>query len=141
MKRTLLLILLAAGLHTLAPAQTPDTTLQPGLKKPDPVKRAARQLRMLEKQLHLTQDQVLQVQVILITETVALDSIRNNPAGNPRTDNRARREVLQDADRQITALLTDEQKPLYQQWKAQQRQRMMQRRQNNNQDNSPYNSQ
>ena len=141
MKRTLLLILLVAGFHTLVPAQTPDTTLQPGLKKPDPVKRASRQLRMLENQLHLTQDQVLQVQVILITETVSLDSIRNNPSGNPRSDNRARRGVLQDADRQITTLLTDEQKPLYQQWKAQQKQKMMQRRQNNNQDDSPYNSQ
>jgi hypothetical protein len=141
MKRPLLLILLVTGLHTLALAQTPDTTLQPGHKKPDPAKRAARQLRMLENQLHLSQDQVLQVQVILITETVSLDSIRNNPSGNPRSDNRARRGVLQDADRQITALLTDEQKPLYQQWKAQQKQKMMQRRQNNNQDDSPYNSQ
>ena len=141
MKRTLLLILLVAGFHTLVQAQTPDTTLQPGLKKPDPVKRAGRQLRMLENQLHLTQDQVLQVQVILITETVSLDSIRNNPSGNPRSDNRARRGILQDADRQITALLTDQQKPLYEQWKAQQRQKMMQRRQNNNPDDSPYNSQ
>jgi hypothetical protein len=141
MKRPLLLILLVTGLYTVAPAQTPDTTLQPGLKKPDPAKRAARQLRMLENQLHLSQDQVLQIQVILITETVSLDSIRNNPSGTPRSDNRARRGVLQDADRQITALLTDEQKPLYEQWKAQQKQKMMQRRQNNNQDDSPYHSQ
>jgi hypothetical protein len=142
MKRSLLLILLFTGLHTLH-AQTPDTTLQPGLKKPDPAKRAARQLRMLENQLHLTQDQVLQIQVILITETVALDSIRNNQSG-PRSDNRARREVLKDADSQIMPLLTDQQKQLYQQWKAQQKQRMMQRRQNNgnnNPDDSPYNSQ
>jgi hypothetical protein len=141
MKRPLLLILLVTGLYTLAPAQTPDTTLQPGLKKTDPAKRAARQLRTLENQLHLSQDQVLQIQVILITETVSLDSIRNNPSGNPHSDNRARRGVLQDADRQIKALLTDEQKPLYQQWKAQQKQKMMQRRQNNNQDDSPYHSQ
>jgi periplasmic protein CpxP/Spy len=141
MKRPLLLILLVTGLYTIASAQTPDTTLQPGLKKPDPAKRAARQLRMLENQLHLSQDQVLQIQVILINETVSLDSIRNNPSGNPRSDNRARRGILQDADRQITALLSDEQKPLYEQWKAQQRQKMMQRRQNNNQDDSPYNSQ
>ena len=141
MKRTLLLILLVAGFHTLVQAQTPDTTVQPGLKKPDPVKRAGRQLRMLENQLHLTQDQVLQVQVILITKTVSMDSLENHPSGNPRSDNRARRGVQQDADRQITALLTDQQKPLYEQWKAQQRQKMMQRRQNNNQDDSPYNSQ
>jgi hypothetical protein len=139
-----LLILLIAGLHTLVQAQAPDTTLHPGLKKPDPAKRAARQLRMLENQLHLTQDQVLQIQVILITETVALDSIRNNPSGNLRSDNRARRDILKDADSQIVPLLTDQQKPLYEQWKAQQRQKMLQRRQNagnNNPDDSPYNSQ
>jgi hypothetical protein len=144
MKRSVLLILLAAGLHTLAHAQTTDTTIHPGALKPDPAKRAARQLRMLENQLHLTQDQVLQLQVILITETVALDSIRNNPSGNIRSDNRARRSILKDADSQIMPLLTDQQKQLYQQWKTQQRQKMMQRRQNNganNPDDSPYNSQ
>ncbi len=143
MKRSLLLILLIAGLHTLVHAQTPDTTLHQGTLKPDPAKRAARQLRMLENQLHLTQDQVLQIQVILITETVALDSIRNNPSG-PHPDNRARRGVLQYADSQIMPLLTDQQKQLYQQWKAQQRQKMLQRRQNttaNNPDDSPYNPQ
>jgi hypothetical protein len=144
MKRSLLLILLVGGLLTLVQAQTTDTTLHPGTLKSDPAKRAARTLRMLENQLHLTQDQVLQIQVILITETVALDSIRNNPSGDQRTDNRSRRGVLNDADNQIMPLLTDQQKQLYQQWKTQQRQKMMQRRQNNgttNPGDSPYNSQ
>jgi Spy/CpxP family protein refolding chaperone len=141
MKRTFLLILLVAGFHTLVHAQAPDTTAQPGLKRSDPATRAARQLRILENQLHLTQDQVLQVQVILVTKTVTMDSLQNNPSGNTRSDNRARRGVQQDADRQIMALLTDQQKTIYQQWKEQQRQKMMQKRQNNNQDDSPYNSQ
>jgi hypothetical protein len=141
MKRSLLLILLVAGLHTLAHAQSPDTTRQQGAFKTDPAKRAARLLRMLENQLHLTQDQVLQVQVILINQTVTMDSLRNNPSGDQRTDNRARRGVLQNTDRQIMPLLTDDQKQLYQQWKAQQKKKMMQRRQNNNPDDSPYNSQ
>jgi hypothetical protein len=144
MKRSLLLILLVAGLHTLVHAQTTDTTLHPGTLKTDPAKRAARLLRMLENQLHLTQDQVLQIQVILITQTVTMDSLRNNPSGDPRTDNRYRRAVLQHTDSQIMPLLTDQQKQLYQQWKTQQRQKMMQRRQNNgtaNPGDSPYISQ
>jgi Spy/CpxP family protein refolding chaperone len=73
-----------------------------------------------------------------------MDSLRNNPSGNQRTDSRSRRAVLQNADSQIMPLLTDQQKQLYQQWKAQQKQRMMQKRQNNgnnNPDDSPYNSQ
>ena len=144
MKRSLLLILLVATLHTLAHAQTMDTTLHPGTLKTDPAKRAARLLRMLENQLHLTQDQVLQIQVILITQTVTMDSLRNNPSGDQRTDNRSRRAVLQKTDSQIMPLLTDEQKQRYQQWKAQQKKKMMQRRQTNNSNNpddSPYNSQ
>ena len=93
-----------------------------------PAQRAARQLKMMEKQLHLTQDQVLQMQVILINETVAMDSLRNNSTGDRRTNGRARRGILQTADQKINALLTDDQKPLYAQWKQQQRQRMMERR-------------
>jgi hypothetical protein len=144
MKRSLLLILLVAGLHTLVQAQTTDTTLHPGTLKTDPAKRAARLLRVLENQLHLTQDQVLQIQVILITQTVTMDSLRNNPSVDQRTDNRSRRAVLQHTDSQIMPLLTDQQKQLYQQWKTQQRQKMMQRRQKNgttNPGDSPYNSQ
>ena len=93
-----------------------------------PAQRAARQLKMMEKQLHLTQDQVLQMQVILINETVAMDSLRNSSTGDRRTNGRARRGILQTADQKINALLTDDQKPLYAQWKQQQRQRMMERR-------------
>jgi hypothetical protein len=144
MKRSLLLILLVAGLHTLVHAQTTDSTLHPGTLKTDPAKRAARLLRMLENQLHLTQDQVLQIQVILITQTVTMDSLRNNPSGDQRTDNRSRRAVVKNTDSQIMPLLTDQQKQLYQQWKTQQRQKVMQRRQKNgtaNPDDSPYNSQ
>ncbi len=141
MKRLLLLLLLVAGLDALVHAQATDTTFQPGAYKADPAKRAARLLRMLENQLHLTQDQVLQVQVILITQTVTMDSLRNNSSGDKRTENRSRRAVLQHTDSQIIPLLTDDQKQLYQQWKAQQKKKMMQRRQDSNAADSPYNSQ
>ena len=122
MKRFALLVLFALSLHTLLRAQTP---------KDSATVRAVRQLRMLEKQLHLNEDQVLQLQVILINRDIAMDSIQHNPS-----DGRARRSIQQDADQKINAILTDDQKTLYQQWKQQQKERMQQRRRQN-QANSP----
>jgi len=78
---------------------------------------------MLQQKLDLTEDQVTQMQVILIHRDVALDSLRNDPSGNRRADGRARREINQQADQKINALLTADQKPLYEQWKQDLRER------------------
>jgi hypothetical protein len=127
MKRSLGFIVFVVGLNILAHAQAPDTTRQhPQI--PSPAKQAAHQLKMLQQQLNLNDDQVLQLQVILINRDVALDSIRNNPSGNARSDGRTRRGINQDADQKINSMLTPEQKPLYQQWKQQQREKLMEKR-------------
>jgi len=137
MKRPLGLLIFALSCGLISYAQTTDTTV--GLpKKPDPTKQAVHQLKMLQQQLNLTEDQVTQMQVILIHRDVALDSIRqsNQAAGglaDRRSNGRARREINQDADQKINALLTADQKPLYQQWKQQQREKMMEKRQTNGQ--------
>ncbi|GGB17445.1 hypothetical protein [Puia dinghuensis] len=122
MKRSLGFIMFVLGLNLIVHAQAPDTTGQPQ-KKPSPAKQAAHQLQILQQQLNLSEDQVQQLQVILINRDVALDSIRNNPSSDARTDNRSRRDINRDADQKINALLTDQQKPLYQQWKQQQREK------------------
>ena len=119
MKRSLGFILFIVGLCISVHAQTPDST-DTQHKKPNPTKQAVHQLKMLQQQLDLTDDQVTQMQVILIHRDVALDSLRNTPAA----DRRARREVNRDADQKINAILTADQKPLYQQWKQQQLQRL-----------------
>lgn len=129
--RLVLLACIAIAWSTTTHAQTSpydSTTQAPPKPKPDPTKQAARQLKNLEQQLHLTQDQVLQLQVILINRNVSIDSLRNNPSADPRTQTRARRQINQMAELQINALLTDEQKTRYQQWKQQQRDRAMERR-------------
>ena len=144
MKRVPLFIFFAIGINTILNAQTTDSTStdpgsgtqMAGAKMLTPAQRAARQLKMMEKQLHLTQDQVLQMQVILINETVAMDSLRNNSTGDRRSNGRARRGILQTADQKINAVLTDDQKPLYVQWKQQQRQRLMERRKSQSQSTS-----
>jgi protein CpxP len=130
MKRSLGFIVLCislVGLNVVAHAQTPDTTgTQP--KKVNPAKQAVRQLKMLQQQLNLTDDQVTQMQVILIHRDIALDSIRNNPSGDRKSDGRARRGINQDADGKINSLLTADQKPLYEQWKQEQREKFSARR-------------
>jgi protein CpxP len=134
MTRFALCILFALSLSTLVKAQTPDPytpNQQPRGPKDSATKRAARQLKMMEKQLHLNEDQVLQLQIILINRDIAMDSVQHNPSGDRRTDGQTRRSIQQDADQKINALLTDDQKPLYQQWKEQQKRRMQQRRQAN----------
>lgn len=136
MKRSLSILIFALGLGLATSAQTTDTTTQQP-KKPNPTKQAVRQLKMLQQQLNLTEDQVTQMQVILIHRDVILDSLRqsNHPAGgntnDRRTEGRVRREVNRDADQKINDLLTADQRPLYAQWKEQQKEKMMEKRKNN----------
>ena len=127
MTRFVLFVLFTLSLHTLVNAQPP---------KDSATQRAVRQLRMMEKQLHLNEDQVLQLQVILINRDVAMDSIQHNPSGDKRTDGHAKRSIQQDADQKINAILTDDQKTLYQQFKEKQKERMQERRQQQGVNNS-----
>jgi len=144
MKQIVLFALLTLSLHAIVNAQTPDpyTPINQPHSKDSATKRAVRQLKTLEKRLHLNEDQVLQLQVILINRDVAMDSVARRqpvgPAAPPgsgrasdfrRTDNRARRSIQQDADQMVNAILTDDQKTLYQQWKQEQKEKMQLRRQ------------
>lgn len=119
MMRFLLLAGIGLSICLSTHAQIADSTLQQAQPKLSPAEKAARQLKNLEKKLHLTQDQVLQLQVILINRDAAMDSARKNPSGNRRTDAVNRRGITQRADQQIDSMLTDDQKTLYQQWKQQ----------------------
>ena len=119
MTRFALCLLFALSLSTLVKAQTPDPytpTQKARGPKDSATKRAAHQLKILEKQLHLNEDQVLQLQIILINRDIAMDSVaRRHP------DGQTRRSIQQDADQKINALLTDDQKTLYAQWKQNRR--------------------
>jgi len=110
----------------LAQAQTTDSTAQPASqsdarKMGSPAKRAARQLNVLQEKLNLEPGQVQQLNIILLNQATAMDSLSADHPGNQRADMRPRRKILQNTDRQINALLNDDQKKLYQQWKAEQR--------------------
>ena len=135
MKRLLVSLIVLLSLGNIAYTQTPDSTgRQPG--KINPTKQAVRQLKMLQRQLDLTEEQVTDMQVILISRDVALDSLRNNPSADTSADRRARRTINTNAEQKINSILTTDQKPLYKQWKQEQRQKMMEKRRMNGQEES-----
>ena len=139
MKRFFFLLTLGLSLHGFIYAQSTDTTASqdPAYqsanakpKKQSSTQRAAHQLNMLQQKLNLNQDQVIQLRMILLNEDIALDSIRTNPSGDRKSDNYSRRTILQNADQKINALLTADQRPLYAQWKEEQKQKAIERRKN-----------
>jgi len=140
MKSILLLLTFGMGLHGLICAQSTDSSLYdspvrsgtaqqgaPGPKK-SPPQRAAQQLNVLAKQLNLNQGQVIQLRMILLNKVIALDSINNNPSGDPKADGRARKTINQDADGRIYSLLNTDQQLQYAQWKEEQKQRADERK-------------
>jgi periplasmic protein CpxP/Spy len=140
MKSFLLLLTFGMGLHGLVHAQSTDSSLYespvrsgttqqrvPGPKK-SPPQRAAQQLKVLATQLNLTQDQVIQLRMILLNRVVALDSIINNPSGDPKADGKTRKAINQDVDARIYALLNADQKSQYTQWKIDQKEKAEERK-------------
>jgi hypothetical protein len=132
MKSILLLLTFAMGLHGLIHAQSTDSSLydspvrsgmaQQGAAGPkkSPPQRAAQQLKVLANKLNLDQGQVVQLRMILLNKVIALDSINNNPSGDPKADGQARKAINQDADGKIYALLNTDQQLQYAQWKEEQ---------------------
>jgi hypothetical protein len=144
MKHSLLLLTFAIGLHGLIHAQSTDSTASqdPGYQnaqspKKSSAQRAARQLNMLQQKLNLNQNQVIQLRMILLNEDIALDSLRTNRSGDRKSDAYSRRTIVQGADQKIDAILTADQKPLYTQWKQEQRQKAMERRKNQTSGGNP----
>ena len=140
MKSILLLLIFGIGLHGLIHAQSTDSSLydtpvRPGMAqqgapgpKKSPPERAAQQLKVLANKLNLNQGQVIQLRMILLNKVIALDSINNNPSGDPKADSRARKSINQDADGRTYALLDTDQQLQYAQWKQEQKQRAEERK-------------
>lgn len=140
MKSFLLLLTFGMGLHGLIHAQSTDSSLYdspvrsstarqaiPEPKK-SPPERAAQQLRILANKLNLTQDQVIQLRMILLNKVIALDSTTNNPSGDPKADGKTRKAINQDADARIYALLNADQQSQYTQWKIDQKEKAEERK-------------
>jgi protein CpxP len=132
MKRFIIILTIIAGMNGAILAQTADSTQQQPsrtnvMQKGTPTKRAIHQLKVLQEKLNLNEDQVDQVHMVLMNQAISLDSLKTNPSGNPKADRKSRREIVQEADQKINALLTDDQRKLYQQWKDDQKAQRMQK--------------
>jgi hypothetical protein len=140
MKFFLLWLVFGMGLHGLTHAQSTDSSLYdspvrsgtaqqgPSAPKKSPPQRAAQQLKALATQLNLNQGQVIQLRMILLNKVIALDSVNNNPSGDPKADGQARKAINQDADTRIYTLLNTDQQLLYAQWKVQQKEKAEERK-------------
>jgi hypothetical protein len=108
-------------------AQSVDTTQS--TRKLPPAQRSVRQLQTLQQKLDLSQDQVIKLNTILLSENIALDSLSQHPSGDRRTDNMNRRDILHAADVRIYSLLNENQQAQYVLWKQEQRIRNLEKRQ------------
>lgn len=126
-------ILLLAGLVIMVlsgHSQILDSAGQyPAGRRMQPTHRAVRQLRFLQQKLHLDQDQVLRLNPVLLTETIALDSLRDHPSGDSKADSLKRRNILHDADVSIYSELNENQQVQYVLWKQEQRIKSLERKQ------------
>jgi hypothetical protein len=126
-------ILLLAGLVIIVLSghtQILDSAGQyPAGRRMQPTQRAVRQLTLLQQRLHLDQDQVLRLNPVLLAETIALDSLRDHPTGDPKADGLSRRNILHDTDVRIYSELDENQQVQYVLWKQEQRIKNLERRQ------------
>jgi hypothetical protein len=135
MKKFLLLLTLLVGIQSWIYAQSiVDSTTDPAYSTAAPKKvlsptlRAARQLNTLQQKLNLSQDQVIQLRMILLHLNVSLDSLRSSTSGDNKADNKVRRMITQEADGKIYALLNTDQQLQYAQWKKEQKEKAMEKR-------------
>ncbi|HMH24659.1 MAG TPA: hypothetical protein VK563_22945 [Puia sp.] len=126
MKKYLALLCFVIGMEGIVSAQTTDTTTSSPAaadtrKIGSPAKRAARQLTNLQEKLSLEPAQVQQMNLILLNQATAMDSLNANRSGNEKADRRSKRKLFMNTDQQIRAVLNDDQKKKYQQWKEEQK--------------------
>ena len=106
------------------PAQGPPPG---GRTRPSPAEMQERRLKMLTQKLNLSSDQQTQVKAILDDAASQMKTLSDDTSIS-QADKRAKaREVAKASDDKIRALLTDEQKPKYDEMQAQMKARAQER--------------
>lgn len=116
MKKILMTIALIAGFGLLANAQekVPAT----------PELRAAKQTKVLTKQLNLTNSQITQVNAVLLEQGKSLDSLKALKGTNDKKEQRYSHKLIREqAQHKLEAILTAEQKTKYLAFVATQKQK------------------
>lgn len=119
MKKIIMMFSLVLCLSTLALAQG-------GRQMGTPEERAKRTLDVLQTKLNLTADQKQKVTAILMSQAKSMDSLRT--AAGEDADRQTLRPkmmaIMAASDKQVNALLTDDQKKAYETWKEERKSRM-----------------
>jgi Spy/CpxP family protein refolding chaperone len=95
------------------------------------------QLKHLTKALNLTDAQQTQIKPLLADRDEQLKALRTDNTGDPKANHAKMRTINQDFESKFQAILTDDQKQKYADFKEQQRQRMEERRQQHQNGNAP----
>lgn len=130
MKRSILFLAYAftAALATRAQSGVTNTPQPP--TQPMATQRAIHELEKLqERLLDLSQEQVITLNSILLDKNIAIDSLRDHPSGDQKTDNLCRHNIVHDADVRIYSVLNDSQQVQYVLWKQEQRIKNLEKRQ------------
>lgn len=105
-----------------APAQPDQAQPQPNQAQPAPPMRHApnphRQARHLAKALGLSRDQVAQIEPILADRIQKMQTLRNDASVSPRDRRAQMRQIMQDSNSRIEAVLNDQQKQQFEQMQA-----------------------
>lgn len=123
---------LSAGVFMAPQALTaqqanPNPAPDPGIAQPAPAPPPAhapnpnKQARHLGRMLGLTSDQVAQIRPILADRMQQMQSLRSDASLTPRDRRRRTREIMQNSNSKIEALLNDSQRQQYAQMLAQRR--------------------
>lgn len=102
----------------------PPTAGPTGHRQADP----NRQLQMLSKRLSLSPAQQNQILPILTGRQQQMENLRSDNSLSPKDRHEKMRAIREDADTQIRAVLSDNQKQTYDQMRQQMRERQQQRR-------------
>lgn len=95
---------------------------QTATKSPD--QRAARQVKMLQKNLNLDATQSDKISAILTTRATKVDSLRSNPSADKRSNRQALKALMQTTDDQVNAVLTPDQQQTYAKLKEERKSRI-----------------
>ena len=132
MKRSILFLAYAFILAITSRAQSgaANAPQTPPHQPPPATQRAIHELEDLQERLvDLSQEQVITLNSILLDKDIALDSLRDHPSGDQKTDNQCRHNIVHEADVSIYSALNDGQQVQYVLWKQEKRIKNLEKRQ------------
>jgi len=119
MKKMLLMLSFLVGVSVAAKAQF--------LKK-SPEQRANHITRVLQKKLNLTADQSVKIKFTFLTQATRMDSLKSNLSPDKKTNRLTAKLILLGTQKNVMAVLDDNQQKQFIKWEKIRRQKFMQRR-------------